>query len=66
MTVPPSVRGRLSAIKSMVGGDASGFIDYLSQTNPDFAAFAQSMRGKTPEQAFAEFGLDYSQFSNLM
>jgi hypothetical protein len=50
----------------MTNGDASGFIEYLSQTDPDFAAFAQGMRGKTPQQAFAEFGLDYSQFSNLI
>lgn len=57
---------RLNSIKQMARGDASGFIEYLKQTNPDFASFAQSMQGKTPEQAFSEFGLDYSQFRGLM
>ena len=50
----------------MTNGDASGFIEYLSQIDPDFAVFAQGMRGKTPQQVFAQFGLDYSQFSNLV
>lgn len=57
---------RLNSIKQAANGDASGFINYMKQTNPDFAAFAQSMQGKTPEQAFSEFGLDYSQFSGIL
>ena len=50
----------------MVGGNPSAFIDYLSQRDPSFAAFAQSVRGKTPEQAFSERGLDFNQFSGLL
>ncbi len=50
----------------MVGGDVTGFIEYLKQTDPEFAAFANSMQGKTPQQAFQEHGLDFSQFSGLL
>lgn len=50
----------------MANGDAGGFMRYLTQTNPQFAQFAQRMQGKTPEQAFAEFGLDYSQFRGIL
>lgn len=34
----------------------------LYQNNPSFRQFADSMRGKTPEQAFSENGLDFNQF----
>lgn len=37
----------------------------MYQTNPQFRQFADSMQGKTPEQAFQEAGLDYSQFQNV-
>lgn len=37
----------------------------LYQSNPQFRAFADSMRGQSPEQAFQERGLDYSQFQNM-
>lgn len=57
---------RLNSIKQAANGDANGLINYMMQTNPDFAAFAQSMQGKTPEQAFREFGLDYSQFVGIL
>ena len=57
---------RLASIKWMANGDARGFTQYLMQTNPDFANFCKSMQGKTPEQAFAEFGLDYSQFAGIL
>ena len=37
----------------------------MYQANPQFRQFADSMQGKTPEQAFQEQGLDYSQFQNV-
>lgn len=37
----------------------------LYQSNPQFRAFADSMRGQNPEQAFRERGLDYSQYQNM-
>lgn len=38
----------------------------MYQSNPQFRQFADSMRGKTPEQAFRENGLDFGPFRNLM
>lgn len=37
----------------------------LYQSNPQFRQFADSMRGKTPEEAFRENGLDFGQFRNM-
>lgn len=37
----------------------------LYQGNPKFREFADSMQGKTPQQAFQEKGLDYSQYQNM-
>lgn len=37
----------------------------LYQSNPQFRQFADSMKGKTPEQAFKDNGLDFEQFRNL-
>ena len=37
----------------------------MYQSNPQFRQFADSMQGKTPEQAFQEQGLDYSQYQNM-
>ena len=37
----------------------------LYQGNPQFRAFADSVRGMTPEQAFQQQGLDYSQYQNI-
>lgn len=50
----------------MVGGNPSAFIEYLSQNDMAFSGFLNSVRGKTPQQAFQEHGLDFSQFSHLM
>jgi hypothetical protein len=35
-------------------------------TNPQFRDFANSMRGKSPEQAFQEQGFDFSSFKGMM
>lgn len=37
----------------------------LYQTNPTFRQLADSVRGMTPEQAFQQNGLDYSQFQGM-
>lgn len=37
----------------------------LYNSNPQFRQFADSMQGKTPEQAFQEQGLDYNQYRNI-
>lgn len=57
---------KLNSIKRAFNGDSSAVVEYLKQTNPSFAAFANNLQGKTPEQAFKEFGLDYSQFIGIL
>lgn len=37
----------------------------LYNGNPQFRQFADSMQGKSPEQAFQENGLDYNQYRNI-
>lgn len=37
----------------------------LYNNNPQFRHLADSMRNKTPEQAFQESGLDYNQYRNV-
>lgn len=37
--------------------------EYMS--NPRFKQFADSVKGKTPEQAFGEFGRNFDQFRHL-
>lgn len=50
----------VNQVRSMGGPQAA--YNYMYQTNPQFRQFADSMRGKTPEQAFSENGLDFNQF----
>lgn len=46
-------------------GNPQAAFNQMYQSNPHFRQFADSMRGKTPEQAFRENGLDYNQFRTL-
>lgn len=61
-----NLASRLSSIKQAANGDANGLINHLQQTNPNFATFLNSIQGKTPEQAFAQYGLDYNQFRGIL
>jgi hypothetical protein len=45
-------------------GSSNFIFNQMYQNNPQFKQFANSMRGKTPEQAFKENGLDFNQFKN--
>lgn len=38
----------------------------MYQTNPQFRQFADSMSGKSPQQAFAEHGYDFGQIQQMM
>lgn len=55
----------LATFKSLVGNNPQTAFNQLYQSNPEFRQFADSMQGKTPEQAFRENGLDFNQFRNL-
>lgn len=56
-----SVLQAVNALKSASQGNPQALYAHLYQTNPQFRSFADSMKGKTPEQAFQENGFDYSQ-----
>ena len=57
------VSSALAQLKSL--GDPNAAFMQAYQANPEFRRFADSMLGKTPEQAFRENGLDYHQLRNL-
>ena len=59
-----SILAALNAVNSM--GNPEAMYQHMYSTNPSFRSFADSMRGKTPEQAFMENGLDFAQVRNLM
>ena len=62
----PGSGGIFGLIGQLKGGNAQALYDRMYQSNPQFRDFANSMRGKTPEQAFQENGFDFSQFKGLM
>lgn len=46
-------------------GPSNVIFNQMYQNNPQFKQFADSMKGKTPEQAFRENGLNFNQFKNM-
>ena len=46
-------------------GPSNVLFNKMYNNNPQFKQFADSMQGKTPEQAFSENGLDFNRFKNL-
>lgn len=67
--VPNSMPGPINQPPVNNGGSGNMIqnmiFNKMYQSNPQFRQFADSMRGKTPEQAFQEQGLDYSQYQNI-
>lgn len=53
-------------IKAMLGGNPQAIFQNMLKTNPQFRSFAESVKGKTPEQAFSEYGLDFNEVKALM
>lgn len=62
----PGNQGIFGLIKQLRGGNSQAIFDQMYQSNPQFRDFANSMKGKTPEEAFKEKGFDYSKIKNLM
>lgn len=58
-----SIMDAVGQLRAM--GNPQAAFDAMYSSNPQFRQFADSMRGKTPEQAFRENGLDFGQFSPL-
>jgi hypothetical protein len=49
---------RIDSLRQMVGDNPDAFMQRMMQTNPQFAEFVNTNRGKTPEQIAADYGLD--------
>lgn len=60
-----NVINAINQIKNASQGNPQALFNQMMQSNPQFRAFAESMKDKTPEQAFSEYGLDFSQFRGL-
>ena len=58
-----SISSLLGMLKSM--GNSNSVFNQMYNNNPKFRQFADSMKGKTPEQAFSEHGLNFNQFKNF-
>ena len=50
-------------IRSM--GPASAVFQNMYSNNQNFRQFADSVRGKSPEEAFGQYGLDFSKFRGM-
>lgn len=55
----------INQIKSAAQGNPQALFNNMMQSNPQFRAFAESVKDKTPEQAFSERGLDFNQIRGL-
>jgi hypothetical protein len=62
----PGNQGIFGLIKQLKTGNVDGIFNEMYQTNPQFRDFANSVKGKSPEQAFQEQGFDFSPFKNMM
>lgn len=59
-------QGVIGPTNGGIGGMLERMIfNKLYNSNPNFRSLADSVRDKTPEQAFQEQGLDYNQFQNI-
>lgn len=55
------MQSRVNQLLSLANGNPQGLFNSLVQSNPRFAQFVAQNQGKTPEQAFRDNGIDYSQ-----
>jgi hypothetical protein len=62
----PGDQGIFGLVKQLKGGGAEQMFNQMYQTNPQFRDFANSMKGKTPQQAFQERGFDFGPFRDMM
>ena len=53
-------------MKQLKGGNAEQMFNQMYQSNPQFRDFANSVKNKTPEQAFQEKGFDFNSFKNMI
>ncbi len=70
------MRDRIGMLRSLVGGNPQSVVEHLSKSNAmcrlpngqsmPVSQVLQQCQGKSPEEAFKQFGLDYSQIRPLM
>lgn len=55
----------IQKIKNAAQGNPQAFFNSMMQNNPRFRQFAESMQGKTPEEAFQQYGLDFNEVKDM-
>lgn len=70
------MRDRIGMLRSLVGGNPQAVVEQLSKSNAmcrlpngqsmPVSQVLQQCQGKSPEEAFRQFGLDFSQIQPLM
>ena len=65
-----SQKNSISGISNIIGqlksmGPSNMVFNQMYQNNPQFRNFANSVRGKTPEEAFRANGLDFGNFKSF-
>ena len=64
---PMAMMGQLKQMVGMLRGqDPNQVALQMAQRNPQFAAFLQQNRGKSPEQIAADYGVDMNLVRELM
>lgn len=60
-----SLLDAVMALRGM-GANPQAVYEQMYQANPQFRSFADSVKDKTPEQAFREHGYDYAKLQGLI
>lgn len=58
--------GLVQILSMLKSGNPEQIAQNLMQRNPQFKAFMEANKGKTPEQVARENGLDLSQIKNML
>lgn len=61
----PGDQGIFGLLKNKSPEQIQLIFNQMYKNNPEFRDFANSMKGKTPEQAFKEHGFDFNSFKNM-
>lgn len=60
-----SILAAINTIKGISNGNPQALFEQMYQNNSQFRQFADTVKGKSPEQAFSEHGLDYTKIREL-
>lgn len=59
-------QGIFDLIQQLKGSNSQGVFNQMYQNNPQFRDFANAVKGKTPEEAFQQYSLDFNAFKNII